>query len=102
LFFGASFELSRKNKDMVALLTPPATLLREESHFAPAAGRPPPEQAAAIWALHRTLVDPRADVATVKRAKAELLRAVATPDDFPPSERRPLTSNSFHEKENSD
>jgi hypothetical protein len=93
---------------MVAFLNPSDTLLRKERRFAPAAGRPPPNRADVIWTLHRTLVDPRADRAAVKRAKSQLLGAVTAADSslriiVPPlaPEERLRGPIHFHEKHNS-
>lgn len=65
---------------MVALFSSSTTSCHNQREFAPAAGRPPPPFADLIWTLHGTIIDPRADPATVGRAKAQLVRLVGNSD----------------------
>jgi hypothetical protein len=69
---------------MVALLNPSATPLRKKDRLAPIAEQLPPKHADVIWNLHRTVIDPLAEGATVKRAKGQLLRAVTAADNSLP------------------
>ena len=86
---------------MVALLNPAATRLRTKERLAPVADRPPSQRADVIWDLHRTLMDPLAEHAAVKRAKAQLLRAVTAADDslriiVPPLATKDITRLPIH------